>query len=105
MGTKVDLVIDQGSTFNTTINLLDNNGDALDLTGYTGISHIKKTYTSTTNTAFSVSISNGSVTLALTASQSAKLIAGRYVYDVKLSDISNNVSRIAEGIVTVTPSV
>jgi len=105
MGTKVDLVIDQGSTFTTTINLLDNNGDPLNLTGYTGISHIKKTYTSTTNTAFTVAIANGSVTLSLSAAQTANIVQGRYVYDVKLTDSSNNVSRIAEGIVTITPGV
>lgn len=105
MGTKVDLIIDQGSTFSTTINLLDNNGDQLNLTGYTGISHIKKTYTSVTNTAFTVSIANGGVTLSLSAAQTANIYQGRYVYDVKLTDTSNNVSRIAEGIVTITPSV
>jgi hypothetical protein len=47
---------------------------------------------------------NGEVTLSLTATQTAALTAGRYVYDVELT-IGSTVSRVIEGIVTVTPEV
>jgi len=43
--------------------------------------------------------------LALTDTQTANLTAGRYVYDVVLTDSANVTSRIVEGIVTVTPRV
>jgi hypothetical protein len=33
------------------------------------------------------------------------MVGGRYVYDVELTDTSNSISRIVEGIVTVTPQV
>ena len=47
----------------------------------------------------------GVVTLSLTSTQTANLDFGRYVYDVNLTDASNTVTRVLEGIVTVTPRV
>ena len=47
----------------------------------------------------------GTITLSLTANQTSNLVYGRYVYDVDVTDASNTVTRVLEGIVTVTPSV
>jgi hypothetical protein len=107
MATKSNLVIDQGSTFSTDLTLTDENGDMILLSGYTANSQIRKWYTSSNPSAtFSTSINAnlGIVTLSLTANQTSNLIAGRYVYDVELND-GSEVSRIVEGIVTVTPQV
>lgn len=107
MATKANLVIDQGSTFSTDLSLTDENGDPLVLTGYTANSQIRKWYTSSnTSAVFSVSIdtNNAIITLGLTANQTSNLVAGRYVYDVELND-GAEVSRIVEGVVTVTPQV
>jgi hypothetical protein len=107
MATKANLVIDQGSTFSTDLNLSDENGDILSLSGFTANSQIRKWYTSTNAAATfttSINVDSGSITLTLTANQTSNLVAGRYVYDVELND-GNEVSRIVEGIVTVTPQV
>jgi len=107
MATKANLVIDQGATFLVELDLKDENGDILVLSGYTANSQIRKWYTSS-NTAASfsteVNVSNGSITLSLTSAQTSNLVAGRYVYDVEIQD-STSVTRIIEGIVTVTPQV
>lgn len=106
MATKANIVIDQNSTFNTEIDLTDDAGNALDLAGYSAKSQIRRWYTSTSPTAeFDVTLSGGSLLLSLTANSTANLIYGRYVYDVTLTDSSNNVTRVVEGIVTVTPGV
>ena len=107
MGTKVNLVIDQGASFETTINLTDDAGDVVDLTGYSASGQIRKHYTSTQATNFTVALggADGTVTLALSANATANLVSGRYVYDVELTDTHNTVTRIFEGIVTVTPQV
>jgi hypothetical protein len=107
MAIKANLIIDQGSTYSTVLNLTDDDDAIIDLTGYTGAAQIRKHYTSSANTPFTVSISplDGAVTLSLTATQTANLVAGRYVYDVELTSASNVVSRVVEGIVTVTPQV
>jgi hypothetical protein len=108
MATKANIVIDQGSTFSVTFDLTDENGDPLNLVGYTANAQLRKHYSSTNSVVFTCTSSgaNGNVTLSLTANQTNTIIAGRYVYDVELTEnVSNNVSRIVEGIVTVTPQV
>jgi hypothetical protein len=107
MATKANLVIDQGTTFSTDLTLTDENGDALNLNGYSANSQVRKWYTSSNAAAvFSTSINvvSSIVTLSLTANQTSNLVAGRYVYDVELNDGSTT-SRIVEGIITVTPQV
>jgi hypothetical protein len=107
MAIKANLLIDQGTDFTTEIDVLDDNGDIVNLTGFTGAAQMRKHYTSSAQTAFTVSIDadNGQVTLAMNAATSATLSAGRYVYDCELTSSSNVVSRLVEGIVTVTPQV
>jgi len=107
MAIKANLQIDQGSTFQTTINVTDDNDDIVDLTGYTGVAQMRKHYTSTTSYSFTVSISPtiGTVTLAMTANATANVVAGRYVYDCELTDTNGAVTRLIEGIATVTPQV
>lgn len=107
MATKANIIIDQGTTFNTIINLTDNNGDPVDLTGYTGGSEMRKHYTSSNSQNFTVTLggANGTVVLSLTSSQTANLSPGRYVYDVEVRSGANVVSRIVEGVITVTPEV
>lgn len=107
MATKANLVIDQGSTFSTDLTLSDENGDPLVLDGYTANSQIRKWYTSVNAAATftaSLNVQSAAITLSLTANQTSNLIAGRYVYDVEIS-AGSEVSRIVEGIVTVTPQV
>lgn len=106
MATKANLVIDQGSTYSVILNITNTEDEVINLAGFTASAQIRKHYTSLTYTAFTTSldVAEGNIILSLTAEQTANLAAGRYVYDVEL--ISNNViSRIIEGIVTVTPNV
>ena len=108
MTTKANLVIDQGTTFSVDITLTDENGDALNLNNFNANAVIKKWYTSTTSITMGASINAamGVITLQLDANTTTDMSAGRYVYDVNITDLSSNsVSRIIEGIVTVTPSV
>jgi hypothetical protein len=107
MATKANLVIDQGTTFSADLTLTDDNGDMLQLGGYTANSQMRKWYTSTNPAAiFTTSINTTSsvITLSLTDTQTNSLTAGRYVYDVEINN-GSTVSRIVEGIVTVTPQV
>ena len=104
--TKANLVIDQGATFTTTITITDDDGEVIDLTGYTGAAQIRKHYTSSTAVAFTVVVneSEGEVTLSLTANQTANISSSRYVYDCELKK-SGTVSRVLEGLITVSPQV
>lgn len=108
MAVRANILIDQGADYSTVISMTDDDGNVISLSGYTGNSIIKKTYSSSNVAAtFNVSVnaSLGQVTLSLTAAQTANIAAGRYVYDVKLIDGSNVAVRIVEGIATISPKV
>jgi hypothetical protein len=110
MARKVNLVIDQGTTYETSFDLVDENGDPRNLTGYTAKSQLRKWYTSEFGVDFVTEIvaDVGKVILRLDAitDGAGELAAGRYVYDVQLiEDTTGNITRIFEGIVTVTPQV
>ena len=107
MARKLNLSIDQGTTFSYTIYLNDSNGSPQDLSDFTGRAQLRKSYGSTSYTAFTVLVGGaaGTVTVSLTATQTAALKSGRYVYDIEMVNVNNTVSRLAEGIVTVNPEV
>ncbi len=106
MATKVNLVVDQGSTFQTSVTFNDENGNTINFSTYSGAAQMRKHFTSSNSVSFSVNMtSNGVITLGLTANQTANLTSGRYVYDLEVTDSSNLISRLIEGIVTVTPNV
>jgi hypothetical protein len=106
MATKVNLVVDQGSTFQTSITFNDESGNTINFSDYTGAAQMRKHFTSSNSVSFGVSLtSQGVITLSLTANQTGNLVAGRYVYDLEVTDSTNQISRLIEGIVTVTPNV
>jgi hypothetical protein len=107
MAIKANIVIDQGTDYETVINVTDENGDIVDLTGYTGAAQMRKHFSSSAQTAFTVAVSNtyGTVTLSMNSATTNAVSAGRYVYDCELRSSANIVSRLIEGIVTVTPQV
>ena len=109
MATISNIFIDQGANFETTVTINDGNGSALDLTGYTALAQIRKTYQSVTSTSFTTGIESpttlGQITISLTSTQTASLEFGRYVYDLIITDPSGTTTRVVEGIATINPSV
>jgi len=106
MAAVSNLYIDQGTTYSVTITVTNDAATARNLTGYSARSQLRKSFYTTSNTAFTVAINNpseGEIDLSLTASQTANIKAGRYVYDVELVSNTNAVERIVEGIITVYP--
>lgn len=101
-----NLVVDQGTSFEITVNVTLDDGSEKDLTDYTVSSQIRKSYYTNTYTNFTTAKVDllGEITLSLTPTQTSALKAGRYVYDVEIASSSETV-RVLEGIVTVTPEV
>lgn len=107
MATKANLIIDQGSDFYTAISIANMDDEAIDLSGYTAAAQIRKHYTSSNavNFAVSVDVPAGDLILTLSADQTNSMLPGRYVYDVEMTNSAGSVSRVVEGIVTITPGV
>ena len=107
MAIKANLFIDQGATYATTLKLTDSDGTAINLTGYSAAAQMRKHFTSSNSVSFSTTLQeqSGNLILELSANTTANIVAGRYVYDVELTDGQGRISRIVEGIVTVNPNV
>lgn len=108
MAIKANLVIDQGTDFSATIELVDSDDNIFDLTDYEVASQMRKNYASASATAtFTVSHSGsgGAIELTLPNTTTALIEPGRYLYDVEITSPGGNVSRVVEGIVTVTPGM
>lgn len=106
MAIKTNIIIDQGTDFEFTFNLVDDNDQDIDLTGYTGTAVMRKYYTSNTGYDFGVAVeTDGEVTLSMSNANTADIPAGRYLYDCELTDSEGKVSRVLEGIVTINARV
>lgn len=105
----VELTLDQGTTFETSIALTNDDQTAINITGYSFASQIRKSYYSTNavaNLAVSVvDASTGNVKLSMTSANTANVKAGRYLYDLVMTDTGGVKTRVIEGIITVTPQV
>jgi hypothetical protein len=105
----VELTIEQGANLSSTVTVNDAQGDAVNLTTYSASSQLRKSYYSSsvnTLTAIVTGNSNGEITLSMTASNTAILTPGRYVYDLVITNNNDNSkTRVIEGIAIVLPSV
>ena len=106
MATVQNITIDQGTTFSLTITLTNDDGTAKDLSSYAASAQMRKSYYTSTYTAFTTAKVDltGELTISLTAAQTTAIKAGRYVYDIEIASSAETL-RILEGIVTVTPEV
>jgi len=105
----VELLIEQGATFSTTVNVEDTAGSAINLYSYTASSRMSKSYYSTSNTIITSTVTgnaNGEITLSMTAANTANLTPGRQVFDLLITNTSTGVkTRVVEGIIIVSPGV
>ena len=121
MAQKINLSVDQGTDFSKSITLSDDTGvltikkgseTAANLAGYTGASTIRVQHNSINATATMnvvITPATGIVTMSLVPADTgfangvAAISAGRYVYDTELTDGSNVVTRVVEGVLTINP--
>lgn len=107
MAIKTNIVVDQGTDVSFTFNVKDSTSNTINLSGYTARSQFRKYYTSSKAYNFNATVnsSNGSITLTANSTYTGTIPAGRYLFDCEVISLSNVVTRLVEGIVTVTPQV
>jgi tetrahydromethanopterin S-methyltransferase subunit H len=106
----VDQYIEQGTTFTSELSLNDVNGNPYNLNGYTVRSQARRSYYSSnasiTFTSTVLDANNGIIRLSANSGITSNVKAGKLVYDVVLIETStNNVTRILEGQIFVSPTV
>ncbi len=109
MASILNQIVDQGSTWSKQITVYETDGTTVqNLTGYTVASQLRKNYTSTAYTTINAtnnSPTSGIIVMSLTATQTAALKSGRYVYDLQITAADGTVTRVIEGVITLRPEV
>ena len=101
----VNFVLDQGATFEKTITAKNTAvGNVTISSGTTAAKLRQSTYSGNNIHTFSTSESGSNVTISMTATNTANVSAGQYVYDIEYTQSDGTtVERLAEGVVTVSP--
>ena len=103
-----NFTLEQGSTFRRRLTVQENNS-ALNLTGYSGRMQMRSTHDSDTIIlSFTVIVSNasaGQLTATASATTTASITPGIYVYDLEIESSAGTVTRLMQGNITVTPEV
>ncbi|AWJ93853.1 hypothetical protein Sp245p_28965 (plasmid) [Azospirillum baldaniorum] len=111
---QYDIYIEQGATFTREIEWLQSdNTTPVDLTGYTARMQVRKTAKSpivvadlsTGNGRISLTPALGKIKLMLTATETASLKDGEYVYDLELQSGTGVVERLLQGTFTINAEV
>ena len=109
MAIKANIVIDQGADFTSEIVLTGDDGNPYDLTSHTVRAQMRKNYASSTAVDFDTQIkqptTTGIIYISLDDTSTKDIDPGRYLYDVVVEDSISNVTRVVEGIATITPGI
>ena len=100
-----NFVLDQGATFIKTFTAQNTTGGNVSISSGTTAAKLRQSIYSSNNLhTFSTSVSGSNVTISMTATNTANVSAGQYVYDVEYTQSdATTIERLAEGIVTVSP--
>jgi hypothetical protein len=109
---SLDFLMPKGSTFSRTLTWKIS-GSPVNLTNYTArmqarTSHISGTVVldmTTANSKITLGGTSGTITLSLTASETAAITAQSLSYDLELVSVGGVVTRLVEGQIVLTPEV
>jgi hypothetical protein len=110
--TTYDILIEQGATYSQVITYKDN-GVAVNLTGYTARMQVRATLEAATalielttaNGRIALGGAAGTITLSISATDTEALTSGRGVYDLELVSGSGIVTRLLQGVCTISRNV
>lgn len=109
MATYANLFVDQGSDFQTSVELENSNGEPLDTELLTFDGSIARTAVSETTFNFEIIKSlteDGVITLRLSREITESMRPGRYIYDIVATDSGfDNRFKVLQGILEVIPQV
>lgn len=111
---KYDIIIEQGATFSRVITWDDEDGEPVNVTGYTARAQFRASHGSTSTVLSLTSPSSGlvlggalgTITMTITATATAALTAPSFgVWDLELVSATSVVTRLLEGTYQITPEV
>jgi hypothetical protein len=106
---SVNIQIEQGTTFSSTFDVKKQDNSPLDLSGFSFTAKLRKHAAAAGSIGFAVTYgstpTDGQVTLSMTPTQTGIITAGRYEYDVLISNnFSGAKTKIFTGQAMVNPT-
>lgn len=106
----VNIEIEQGTDFEAQFDITQTDGSALNLTNRSIAAKMRKHHTSAGSVGFGITFgnnpSNGEITISLTDVQSGIITAGRYNYDVIVTnDVTGKKEKVISGQALVNPTI
>lgn len=105
-------ICEKGTSFQRIVTWLDQDNQPVDVTSYSAKMQVKKDAASpliielsTANDRINVGGVNGEVELLLTAAETAALAAGDFRYDLEMTSPLGEVTRIIQGVFSVTAEI
>ena len=100
----VNLVLDQGCTFEKVITAQNSTSGNVTISTGTCAAKMRQSFGSSNNVvALTTAVSGSNCTISLTATQTAALTPGVYVYDIEYTQSDETtVERLAQGIITIS---
>lgn len=99
-----DILAEQGSNYLTTITYTDDDGDPVNLTGYTARMQVRKFASSpipfltlTSSSGLSITAGTGVIGMAITAAALSAVPAGSYKYDLEIVSGAGQVTKLLGG--------
>lgn len=107
MAIKGNLVIDQGTDFSAAIDVASPDGSGYPLTGHTASAQMRKNYASSAAYDFdtAINVPSSQIELSMSSTITQDIEPGRYLYDLEITSGAGEITRVVEGIVTVTPGI
>lgn len=109
---KQNITVERGATFSLVVTWRDSNGTAINITGYTARMQCRRSveadetlFSLTDSAGLALGGAAGTITITLTAAQTAAIDATSGVYDLELVSAGGVVTRLVEGSVTFSPEV
>ena len=99
----VNIALDQGCTFEKVITAQNSASQNVTISTGTCAAKMRQSYYSSNNiTTITTAVAGSNCTISLTATQTAAISPGNYVYDIEYTQSGGRiVERVAEGIITV----
>ena len=106
----VNIEIEQGTDFEAQFDITQTDGSALNLTNRSLSAKMRKHHTSAGSVGFGITFgatpSKGEITISLTDAQSCIITAGRYNYDVIVTnDVTGKKEKVISGQALVNPTI
>lgn len=100
MAKRVDIAADQYDVFSSSVELWDENGDPLDVTGYTANGAFARHWQSANVYPIACTLDIGVLEFSFTTN----IPSGMYVYDIQMYSSNGMPSKVAEGLLQINPS-